>query len=84
MRQFLAGLVQGESLDHMGQQVYGRDMAALAASLDPLVLGDPLGKVVESSPYGSKSAHLMPHRAVEVEERRREQARLKAQKESDE
>lgn len=46
MRDFLHQVAAGIPLDQAARTVYGQDMTALAASLDPLAMGEPAGGLV--------------------------------------
>ncbi len=52
MREFLALAAAGTDLDEASQKVWDRDMAALAASLDPVIVGEPTGSaIVARNPF---------------------------------
>jgi hypothetical protein len=72
LREFLAGLQDGESTDAMAKRVYGMDMASLAEWLDPVDRGDPLGLTAKQDPFGSRPAHRTPGQALEMERQREE------------
>ncbi len=47
MREFLALVAAGTNIDEASRQVWQRDMAELASSLDPVKLGEPIGSATE-------------------------------------
>jgi hypothetical protein len=52
MREFLDLVASGTDLDKASRKVWDRDIAALAASLDPVKIGEPIGDAVGSrSPF---------------------------------
>jgi|GEM_PF-1629664 len=48
LREFLALAADGAALDDASRRVYGLDMAGLAELLDPVILGEPVGKSTQS------------------------------------
>ncbi|MFH1845434.1 MAG: hypothetical protein ABIF77_19795, partial [bacterium] len=71
MRQFLAAVAQGQTPDAASEAVYGENITALAARLDPVQHGDPLERVSKIAPFGSRPSHLSPGRIREAAARKR-------------
>jgi len=55
LRELLAGLSSGESLDAACRKSYHTDLKGLTAQLDPLVVGEPIGDAVQP-----RKPHLPP------------------------
>lgn len=55
MREFVTAVGEGHDPDTASAKIWGADLAALAASLDPTVLGEPQGDAVQS-----RRPHMKP------------------------
>jgi len=55
MRRFLTAVRDGRDADEACTEIYGADLAGLAASLDPTVLGEPQGEAIQA-----RKPHLKP------------------------
>ncbi len=64
MRRLLTEVSSGRDADEAAREIYGLDLAGLAAELDPNVIGEPIGKSTET-----RKPHLRPApKPVETQE----------------